>query len=150
VQVSGETVFHDGSIPLPLHGVPVRRVALDWADVSPEAVAKAAARALSGVPADGPCALAFGGPPAFGYRAARALAASLGASLGRLRPRGQHVLAFEQNVGRTVGESLVRAAPGLAVMCVDELELGDLDYLDVGLPSEAGVLPIVVKSLVFA
>lgn len=150
VQVTGETVFHDGSVPLPLHGVPVRRVPIDWADVSEGAVTEAVTRALSGIPEDGPCALAFGGPPAFGYRTIRALAASLGASLQRLRPRGQHVLAFEQNIGRTVGESLVRAVPGLAVMCVDELELGDLDYLDVGEPGAARVLPVVVKSLVFA
>jgi ethanolamine utilization protein EutA len=128
----------------------VRRVALDWADVSEAAVTEAVAGALSGAPAGEPCALAFGGPPAFGYRAARALAASLGVSLGRLRPRGPLVLAFEKNIGRTVGESLARAAPGLAVMCVDELELGDLDYLDVGQPGAAGVLPVVVKSLVFA
>ena len=48
-------------------------------------------------------------------------------------------------------EQLYTSAPaGSIVVCLDEIEVGNMDYLDIGLPPEGDTyLPIVVKSLVF-
>lgn len=148
VQVSGETVFHNGSVRLPLHGAPVRRALLDWREVTTASVRAAVDRALAGTDPAATVALAFERSPMPGYRAARLLGSELGGCLAR-SPGRSHVLVFEDNVGRTVGQALVDVHPEVAVMCVDELDVGDLDFLDVGQPNHHGILPVVVKSLVF-
>ncbi|HLY64008.1 MAG TPA: ethanolamine ammonia-lyase reactivating factor EutA, partial [Chloroflexota bacterium] len=61
------------------------------------------------------------------------------------------VLVFEHNVARTVGAALAKAGSPAPFMCLDELEVGDLDYLDVGEAIQGeDYLPVVVKSLVFS
>lgn len=53
---------------------------------------------------------------------------------------------FEQNVGRVVGGIL---SSNWNVPCVDEIQLSELDFIDVGEVVEGeGFMPVVVKSLV--
>ena len=61
------------------------------------------------------------------------------------------VVAVDGDIAATLGHVLREELqfPG-ELITLDGLELGDLDYIDVGLPQPpSGVLPVIVKSLVF-
>jgi len=56
---------------------------------------------------------------------------------------------FNRNLGQVVGQFLSRRWPDQPFVCIDEIEVRDLDYLDIGAvrPGESYV-PVVIKSLV--
>jgi ethanolamine utilization protein EutA len=61
------------------------------------------------------------------------------------------VLALEADIGRSLGAILVEefdvSGP---LVCIDGLDLAELDYVDIGeILRPAGIVPVVVKSLVF-
>jgi len=62
------------------------------------------------------------------------------------------VVAIDGDIGKTFGRLLHRELdwPG-KIVCIDGVELHELDYIDVGeLLAPPGVVPVVVKSLLFA
>ena len=94
-----------------------------------------------------PFALAFSSPPFFGYGAVQELAKGIDAALAGLpvedRPAA---LVFAQNVGRVVGG----ISSKWNLPCIDEINLSELDFIDVGEVVEGeGFVPVVVKSLAF-
>ncbi len=86
------------------------------------------------------------------HRLLQALAEGLVAALPETLARRQPlVVVCDNDVGSLLGRLLAeQLAPGADVVCLDEIELGPFDYVDVGerLPDRAAV-PVVVKSLVF-
>ncbi len=150
MQVSGETIFIPDPKMLPLHNLRVILVRVDWGAPVAANAEKAVRAALAAADAEvraAPFALVFVSPPFVGYGAAQDLAAGIRAALAGLptdeRPR---MLVFEQNVGRVIGESL----SDFGLPCVDEVALGELDFIDVGRLVEAeGYVPVVIKSLAF-
>jgi ethanolamine utilization protein EutA len=152
MQVSGDTVYLSDAGLLPIHNVPALPVALDWEALSAEAVTAAAKRALQRAEPDAACALALRGPRRFGYGLVDTLARGLAAALEDRPADAPLVLAFDQDLANTVGRALAaRLAGRVSLLCVDELALGELDYLDLGKPPPGeSYVPVVVKSLVFA
>jgi ethanolamine utilization protein EutA len=62
------------------------------------------------------------------------------------------VLAIDGDVGKTFGRLIHRELnwPG-KIVCLDGVELHELDYIDIGeLIAPPGVVPVVIKSLLFA
>jgi ethanolamine utilization protein EutA len=86
------------------------------------------------------------------HRLLHEVAAGLAAALPQTLARRQAlVVVCDNDVGRLLGRLLAEeVAPGAEVVCLDEIELGPFDYIDVGepLPSRPAV-PVIVKSLVF-
>jgi ethanolamine utilization protein EutA len=126
VQVSGSTIGIGA--PLPLRNVPVVRMGGD-------------------LPGSGPVAIAvkWDGEPE--HARIRALAERIAAATDR-RPL---VVAVDGDVAATLG-SVLRDELDFRgdLVTLDGLELGALDYIDVGSPvSPSGVVPVIVKSLVF-
>ncbi len=151
VQVSGDTIFIPPAASLPLHGLRVFAVKIDWMPPIAERVCSAVNKALLERDQEvrgEPFALVLATPPFSGYGAVLELASGIARALGQLsavdRPR---VLVFEQNIAGVVGGAL---AAKLGVLCVDEVSLSEMDFIDIGAakPGERYV-PIVVKSLVF-
>ena len=57
------------------------------------------------------------------------------------------MLVFEQNIGRVIGEAL---GAELSIPCVDEIALGEMDFIDVGaIVAGEDYVPVVIKSLAF-
>lgn len=149
LQATGDTVFADGGIELPLRGVPVRAVELDWQDLSVEAVDRRVRSRLLAEDDGSIRALTFPGAP-HGYGAVRDLAVALRSVLPGL-PLAGSVLVFDRDVARTVGERLVGHVEGAPFLCIDEIAVSDLDYLDVGaVRQETDFLAVVVRRLVLA
>jgi ethanolamine utilization protein EutA len=126
VQVSGSTI--GVGAPLPVRNVPVVPLG-------------------ARIDGAGPIALAvmWEGEPE--HARIRALAERIAAATDR-RPL---VVASDGDIAATLGAVLrdeLHFKGGLVTL--DGLELGDLDYIDVGAPvSPSGVVPVIVKSLVF-
>ncbi|HEY2990564.1 MAG TPA: ethanolamine ammonia-lyase reactivating factor EutA [Candidatus Binatia bacterium] len=151
MQISGETIFIPKPEMLPLRNLRVTPVRVEWespiADRT-ESIVRSALGAIDPEVRGAPFAMTFASPPFLGYGAAQELAEGIRRALGPLpqseRPR---LLVFEQNIGRVIGETL---GPGLNIPCVDEISLGELDFIDVGtIVDGEGYVPVVVKSLAF-
>jgi ethanolamine utilization protein EutA len=150
MQVSGETIFIPNPAILPLHNLRVVVVRVSWDAPIAANAEKALRAALAATDPEvraAPFALVFVSPPFLGYGAAQDVAAGIRAALAPLtieeRPR---LLVFEQNIGRVIGETLA----DFGLPCVDEIALGELDFIDVGKLVEAdGYVPVVIKSLAF-
>jgi ethanolamine utilization protein EutA len=152
VQVSGDTVVLPGGDVLPLRNVPVVSVPLEpGADRLRvrDAVGAALARMEA---ADGPVALAvdWRGTPYFA--ALQQIALGVCEALdSRVRQGTPVVVSVSQDcalgLGRLLEDLVVGRAP---VLCLDGLDVGDFDYLDIGTRmGRRAMVPVVEKSLVF-
>jgi ethanolamine utilization protein EutA len=126
VQVSGSTIGLGAA--LPLRNVPVMPLGADVSGTGPLALA-----------------VRWAGEP--DHARIRALAERVVAATGR-RPL---VVAIDGDIAATLG-AILRHELGFQgeLITLDGLDLGDLDYIDVGAPQQpSGVVPVIVKSLVF-
>lgn len=155
-QVSGTTIHLTDPALVPVHGLPTVPLG-DLADEpSDERAGAAVALALDTRAAGGPplekaaLSLTWTGPPSW----ARLRRAAEGIRRGvEARPELRLVvLVVDADLSATFGRVLVSELGwrGPSLMCLDGLEIGDLDFLDIGRPSpNGGACPVVIKSLLF-
>jgi ethanolamine utilization protein EutA (predicted chaperonin) len=151
VQLSGETIFVPEEAKLPVRNLRVFIVHVDWESPVAERAQKAIEKTLGERDLEvrgSPFVLAFSSPPFLGYGAAQELAQGIDRALAGLAAEDRPTaLVFEQNVGRVIG-GVVSLKWNLP--CVDEVNLSELDFIDVGeVVKGEGFVPVVVKSLAF-
>ncbi len=154
IQVSGKTIYLSDPSVLPVHGVPVVHVGhAEEADT--DALAERIRRGLTDLDLDPEArvAIAFSwqGDPEFS-RLAAAGRAIIAATAPRLHRHEPLFLMIDGDIGRTLGRLLHREL-GLEgpLVSIDGVQLQDLDYVDVGaMISPPGVVPVVIKSLLFS
>lgn len=153
VQVSGDTVtLPDGDV-LPLRNVPVVSVPLQAAPAR-RGVTDAVSTALAGMVAGGHGPVALGlewrGTPHFS--ALQQIALGVCDALQALIDKGTPVVVCVSQdcalgLGRLLEDTVACRAP---VVCLDGLDVGNFDYLDIGTKMDGrAMVPVVVKSLVF-
>ncbi len=147
VQLSGNTIFLSSPDVVPLWNVPVARA--DPPVITAAAVARAVRDAVERGGHQGAVMVAL---PDLGeprYDRLRAVAEGLVRGVGDRRPL---LAATAGDVARSLGTILadeLGVTGGIVVL--DDLDLADLDYVDVGkMVMPAGVVPVVVKTLVLA
>lgn len=150
LQVSGETVFASRNTVLPLNNLPVLAVPIDWNRVVAAEISDAVVRTLASMEEETPCALFLGGPEQFGYGKLTELARGIAAGFAATGCTAHTVLIFSNDIAHTVGRSLRTFLPKTPFLCLDEVQVANLDYVDIA-PPPAGeaYYPVVVKSLVF-
>jgi ethanolamine utilization protein EutA len=153
VQVSGRTIHLGGASALPVSNVPVVRLAAPLGDgFDPVAVAAAleATARQHDVSLHEPVALAVSWTGTVSYPPLAALARTVATVAGH---GGELLLlVLDADIGQALGALLVEEA-GLErpLVVLDSIELASLDYLDVGQYLDPpGVVPVVIKSLLFA
>ncbi len=156
VQVSGKTIYLPDPDVLPVHNVPVLSVELHADDAVDQPRLSADIRAgLQEIDFERNPRVAV----AFSWRGdpehSRLKAAGQGI-VQALVPVADRIklllLMIDGDVGKTLGRILQRELgwPG-KIVSVDGMELHELDYVDVGaLIAPPGVVPVVIKSLLFA
>ena len=156
VQVSGKTIFLPDTSVLPVHNVPVVHIGLDLAGpIDPDAMVAAIHKSLEELDLDPTDRMAI----AFSWHGdpehAR-LAAAGRAIVRAVAPHGHRdallLLMIDGDVGKTLGQLLQHELdlPG-PVVSIDGVQLQELDFVDVGeLISPPGVVPVVIKSLLFS
>ena len=151
IQLSGETIFVPAGAKLPVRNLRVFIVHVDWEAPVAERTQKAIGKTLDERDPevrDSPFVLAFSSPPFLGYGAVQELAKGIDQALVGLAIENRPMaLVFEQNVGRVVGGIV---SSKWNIPCVDEVNLSELDFIDVGeVVKGEGFVPVVVKSLAF-
>ena len=150
VQVSGKTIYVSDAEVLPLRNVPVVRLEIGAAPVAADLEA-ALRRGIARLerPADAVVAVAFAWASEPEYHALRAVADAIARAVS---PRSAPlVVLIDGDVGKTVGQ-LLRDEAGLAceLISIDGVDLREFDFVDAGvLLTPPGVIPLVIKSLVF-
>ena len=158
VQVSGKTIYLpvNPEEVLPVHNIPVVQVGMDLSDDIPQDVLTKRIKdkiAQLDLEPSARLAIAFPwhGDPEYSrlISAAKAIKAAVA-------PEGKRTnmlcLMIDGDVGRTMGR-LLQDEAGVEgpVVSIDGVQLQELDYVDVGeLISPPGVVPVVIKSLLFS
>jgi ethanolamine utilization protein EutA len=149
LQLSGDTIHVVDSEMLPIRNVPVVPIDVNG-DITLASVREAILHALENhdiLHPESRFALALRLPPFLGYGVVEPLAGGIAQALDGSGP--PVVIVFEQNIAGVVGEKLGTLAKRKFV-CIDEIVVHELDYIDVGKREEdQAFVPVVVKSLVF-
>ncbi len=155
VQLSGDTIYLSDPQVLPLRNVPAAAVRGIGQPPTAQGVARAVRRALRRLDiedGEGAFALAVHWHHGSDYASLRELCAGIVQALPRTVASASPLLVvLDADVAGIVGE-LLHAEFGVPgpVLCVDQVALREFDYVDVGRPLPPhGVVPVVVKSLVF-
>jgi ethanolamine utilization protein EutA len=155
VQVSGKTIHLPRPAVLPVRNVPVVPVGLDLGGAIDGGAITAAIRAglarLDLAP-DAPVAIALSwrGDPDYPR-----IAATGAAIMAAVAPDGRRsqplLLMVDGDLGKTIGRILTEELSlNGDLVSIDGVELAELDFVDVGaLISPPGVVPVVIKSLLF-
>jgi ethanolamine utilization protein EutA len=156
VQVSGKTVHVSGDHALPARNVPVVHVGTSLPDPVEQATGVASVRASLDLHERDPAAalaLAFTWSAEPEYSQLQAMSrAIVEATTTDGRRDALLVLVIDGDVGQTIGRLLVQEC-GLQsdLVVVDGVRLTDLDFIDIGeVMQPPGVIPVVIKSLLFA
>ena len=156
VQVSGKTIFLSSEDVLPVHNVPVVHLDLDLSgEIKPDEVAALIIQKTEqlDIPAGGRMAVSFtfAGDPE--YQRLYAMAQGI---LKGSAPKGKRndllLLMIDGDVGKSMGNLLMKELDFPSdLVSIDGVQLQELDYVDVGeLISPPGVVPVVIKSLLFS
>ena len=155
VSISGSSGFKDDEISFPIRNVPVIRVDVEQAKLS-------FAHVMSQInisfqrfdlnEGDEVVALYFKDPVQASYPKLELFAKSIEAALpNAIKNKLPIILIFETDIACSVG-NVMRRETGLKtnLLSLDELNLKEGDWIDIGEPLVAGqVFPVTVKSLVF-
>ncbi len=155
VQLSGDTIFLSSPEVLPLRSIPA--VAVRGIPEPPRAAAVTEAirrglERLDLVEGEGLFALAVHWHHGADYASLRELCAGIVQALPRTLANGNPlVVILDADVAGIVG-ALLEGEFGVRgpIVCIDQVALREFDFVDVGRPLPPhGVVPVVVKSLVF-
>jgi ethanolamine utilization protein EutA len=153
IQVSGDTLFVTRPDVLPLRDLAA--IALLPSDaLAPDEISRDIRAGIERLDrGDGRFALAVRWRQGPSYAALRVLCEGISQGVrGVLRDEQPLVVVIDADIAGIVGQILQdEMAVRSPIVCVDQIALSDLDFIDVGaIVPEKYVVPVVVKSLVFA
>jgi len=160
LQVSGNTIFISNNITLPMRNLQVVSVRLDMEEPTMDSIAVSIREALERYDFD-PLAptrkvvLALNIAPnlEIGPDLLRNLTAGILLTgndyFGTDAPL---MLIFDIDIANLVGNILAeKSVSSREILCIDGIDVGDLDYLDIGMEIQSSrTVPVVVKNLVFS
>jgi ethanolamine utilization protein EutA len=150
VTLSGSTIWAEHSL-LPLRNLPVLRPALSGRGGAPsftDAVREALRR--WDLDPDAPAAIVVDLPQELGYAALTAVAADIVAYHDAGHRDRPLVLVLQQDYAQVLGQTIKASRPDLPLLAIDQVGLGEGDFIDIGLPVLDGrAVPLSIKTLVF-
>lgn len=154
VTLSGSTIWAEPG-HLPMRNLPVIEPELPPLDAGEEAVEAALHQAISRWDRDGDevwtFAISLALPPGLDYTSLAAVAGGVARFCGSGILEGRPiVLVIEQDYAQILGQTIKGRRPELPLVVVDQIGLGEGDFIDIGEPMFDGrVVPVSVKTLVF-
>ncbi|MEK4027813.1 MULTISPECIES: ethanolamine ammonia-lyase reactivating factor EutA [Bacillaceae] len=64
-------------------------------------------------------------------------------------PLQPFIIALQSDHAKVLGQTLQALKPDESVLCIDQIEVEQGDYMDIGQVLESGVVPVVIKTLTF-
>lgn len=151
VALSGATIWIDPKT-LPIRNIPVVRVFIPTPPTR-DAVTDAVHRGLVRHDIDPDTdafAIALEGVRRLDYNALVELASGLMGFAGAMPPTQSLVVVVEHDYALVLGQTIKAMAPQRPLLVIDQVNLAEGDYIDVGLPILDGrVVPLSIKTLVF-
>lgn len=153
VTLSGSTIWAEQAL-LPLRNLPVIRPHLTAEDLHAGRLAEAilyAMRRWDVEPGAGHVAIALDLPVQLDFTRLQAVAGGIVAyAAAHLPPGWPVILIIERDYAQSLGQTIKALRPDLPVVAIDQVGLGEGDFIDIGLPMLDGrVVPLSVKTLVF-
>jgi ethanolamine utilization protein EutA len=150
VTLSGSTIWADRDL-LPLRNLPVLRPALPGRGGGlPFAAAVREAMARWDLDEDADVAIVVDLPTEMGYPALQAVAAEIVAFHDEGHRERPLVLVLQQDYAQVLGQTIQGIRPGVPLLVIDQVGLGEGDFIDIGLPVLDGrAVPLSIKTLVF-
>ncbi len=152
VTLSGSTIWAEADL-LPQRNLPVVRPHLTVADLAPERLAAAMRQAVQRWdvhPDNGNVAIVLDLPVPLDYPLLQAVAGGVVVYAADWPPSRPLVLILERDYAQVLGQTIKALRPDLPLLAIDQVGLGEGDWIDIGPPMLDGrVVPLSVKTLVF-
>ena len=150
VTLSGSTIWVAKEL-LPLRNLPVLRPAMPGRGGGPSfADAVHAALGRRDLEDDVLAAIVVDLPQELGYAALQSVAAEMVAYHDSGHSDRPLVLVLQQDYAQVLGQTLQATRQGLPLIVIDQVGLGEGDFIDIGLPVLDGrAVPLSIKTLVF-
>jgi len=151
-ELSGSTIYISDSSVLPFRDLPAINITVteDLTEVTDEILSKA--EKFSHEKGSPMPAIVI--PDTFGnsFRELQALAFAIAKAARQVLQKGPLVVICEDDIGKAIGNllqnSLTQPRP---IIAIDQLSMKEGDYIDIGKPLyDGGVVPVVIKTLVFS
>jgi len=138
-----------------MKNIPVIKPVIDKQYLSPETVSSQIKKALNRLDiqeGDRPITLAFHDPVRANYSQLKAFVKGItGALPSMMEKKTPLILIFDTDIANSVGNVMVRETGMENILSIDEIELKEGDFIDVGEPlNDESIYPIVIKSLIFS
>lgn len=157
VQLSGNTIFLSTTDSLPIRNTPVFSLDLRNDDYSFTSISRDLQNALHRFDlSEGEQAIALGirWSKGIDYPLIHNFCKKLSELLPKTFNQSVHplIIAFDADIGGLVGRLLLEEfRPQCPIVSIDQVDIRDFDYIDIGEPLViAGVVPVVIKSLIFS
>ncbi len=154
VTLSGSTIWADSSL-LPLRNLPVIRPHIQETDYSdPAALAASVQDAVQRwdlTHGKATCAITLDLPLKMDFATMHTIAEGIARYAGsRQDGNTPLVLVIEKDYAQVLGQTIKSLRPELALISIDQVGLGEGDFIDIGEPILGGrVVPLSVKTLIF-
>ncbi|PKM81854.1 MAG: ethanolamine ammonia lyase-activating protein [Firmicutes bacterium HGW-Firmicutes-14] len=154
VDISGSTITVDKAV-LPIRNVTVVSPFVKGVPESPGEITTAVHRAAQRIISDGSAqfvAFAMAGPAEVSFAAVQELAQGIAQGAADFISRDKPlIVVVEKDCAKILGQCLkIILGDKGEVVCIDQIVVGEGDYIDIGKPIMGGrVVPVVVKTLVF-
>lgn len=154
LQISGSTSFLSSNITYPIQNLPVVPVNINRKELSLNKIKIEVTKALSMFDLDpnfDQFALAFKDPVRTIYEQLTTFVKGIEAALPvRVKEHQPFILIFDTDVGNSVGNVMKRETAIETILSIDELNLTQGDYIDIGKPIiNDKIVPVVIKTLAF-
>jgi ethanolamine utilization protein EutA len=149
VSISGSTIYLSNPSDLPIRDLPVVSIA-GWGSPQVRTVLRTQLEMFGRETGRLP-ALFCGRMEQNGFREAKRLAEEIADLVEGLTVGGPLVVVLEDDIGKIMGGLLRnRVGQDRSLFSIDQLGMGEMDYVDIGTPLFGGtVVPVIVKTLVF-
>lgn len=156
MEVSGSTIHISNKSALPVKNIPIvtilRADEMSWKELATEISNNIAWRQNGDDSENTAIALMFEKRISFSevQEIARAVAEAVG---GEAADESQPLIVIlKSDYGKVMGQTIRNMLPkGKDVLCIDNVDIGQGDYLDIGAPLRAGeAVPVVIKTLAFS
>ena len=149
LQISGSTIYVGQPDLLPLKNIPVVTPRINELDALAVKNSVLEACKRYDLETGSPVALSLDVGP-IGHDGLHSLSKGIKLAVSSIAKQFPIVLVFKENIGREAGLLLKeKVGSSYPLISIDEVELADFDYIDVGAMTPEEFVPVVVKSLVF-